>query len=383
MQYRVRHRVGQPALLLVGILAFRAVFSQAVPAEKRLDLDIPLPEGTALFVENLLGSIQVVGGGPPGSVKIAGRAIAELPSPEDPALFLQALTLVPERSDGVVTVHVPFPLERSSAFYPPRESEAMRRTVEGWLDALAALVNETNAEYQGKVVRIGKVRGSVGLAVHLVVTVPDGCNASFDLRAGSIHVSRTRGKIQAHVGEGRLLAEQAYGSLELQTERADATLRTFKGESLRVETTTGNVSLVDVDAKTSRIATGSGGCEATRLSGGAITAATGEGDLFLGGLEAESYELSTVSGSLTLVTNLDRSPKGLLKSISGDVLVRVGRLAPFRMNIATNSGGIRAEGDSIRLTSTSKTAGVVERGTGGGEIRVETGSGSVRVAQRS
>jgi DUF4097 and DUF4098 domain-containing protein YvlB len=232
-------------------------------------------------------------------------------------------------------------------------------------------------------VRIGKTRGSLGLAVHLVVTIPDGSTASFDLGAGSIRIARVRGKIRARVGHGRLLAEQAYGTLELGAEGADVTLRTFRGESLRVATSTGNVSLIDADAKSTSITTGSGGCEATGLTGGSVHAATGEGDLFLSGLEAEKYELSTTSGNLTVLTNLDRVKEALLKTGSGDVLVRVGRNAPFRLEVATATGAIRAEGESLKMTSPSKTEATVERGSGGVEIRVETGSGSVRVAPRT
>jgi hypothetical protein len=383
MQYRFRRRAEQLALAIVGILVVRGDSLAASLLEKGIEDRIALPAGGSLAIENLLGSIQVTGGGPPGAATIEGRIVADTGSEAETRELLEGVRLVKQEGGGSARVHVAFPLDRAASFFPPRESEAARRLVGGWIDALAALVSETTVPYEDREVRIGKARGSLGLAVHLVVTIPDGSTASFDLGAGSVRIARVRGTIRAGVGHGRLLAEQAYGSLELGTEAADVTLRTFKGESLRVETTTGNVSLIDADAKTAGITTGSGGCEATGLTGGSIRAATGEGDLFLSGLEAERYELSTTSGNLTVLTNLDRAKGAALRTGSGNVLVRVGRNAPFRMEIATVSGAVRAEGEAIRITSPSKTTATVERGTGGVEIRVETASGSVRVAPRT
>jgi hypothetical protein len=313
MEYRFRVRAGQPALLIAGILAFAPVLGASGGVlERGIEGEVPLPAGSSLLVENLLGSIQVVGGGKPGAARIEGRIIADAASEDVAKATLESVLL---QIDGT-SAHVVYPLDRATAFYPPRESEAARRLVGGWIDALAALVSETRVTYDGQEVRIGKTRGSLGLAVHLVVTIPDGCSAVFDLGAGSIKITRARGTLRASLGAGRLLVEQAYGSLDLGTERADVTLRSFKGDDLRVETTSGNASLIDADAKTVRISTGSGGCEATSLTAGSITASTGEGDLFLGGLEAERYELSTVSGNLTMITNLERSKGGLLKSAS-------------------------------------------------------------------
>lgn len=384
MQYRFRFRTGQLALAIAGILVVQGDSRAAGGLlEKGIEDRIALSTGGSIAIENLLGSIQVQGGGPPGAVTIEGRIVADTGSEAETRALLEDVRLVKEESGGSATVHVAFPLDRSTSFFPPRESEAARRLVGGWIDALTALVSERTVPYDNREVRIGKTRGSLGLAVHLVVTIPDGSTASFDLGAGSLRLARVRGTIRAGVGHGRLLAEQAYGSLELGTEGADVTLRTFKGESLRVGTTTGNVSLIDADAKTAGITTGSGGCEVNGLTGGSIRAATGEGDLYLSGLEAERYELSTTTGNLTVLTNLDRAKGGMLKTGSGDVLVRVGRNAPFRMEIATASGTVRAEGETLRITSPSKTAATVERGTGGVEIRVETGSGSVRVAPRT
>jgi hypothetical protein len=381
MEYRFRDLVRQLTAWVAGILVSCGVsLAAAGVVEKPLALQVALPEGAPFALESLLGSIEIAGGGAAGTVRITGRAVAEAGTEAEAKALLDAVGL--EKDEARATVHVAFPLDRAPSFYPPRESEAARRVIEGWVDALAALVSETRVSYEGRDVRIGRARGSAGIAVHLVVTIPDGVDASFDLAAGSIKVARARGRVRAHVAEGRLLAEQTYGNLELRTDEADVTLRTFRGESLKIETTTGNVSLADADARTASIVTGRGGCEASRLTGDAITATTAEGDLFLDGMEAQRYELSTVSGTLTLLTNLERSPKGRLKSGSGDVLVRVGRNAPFRMEIATVSGGIRAEGASLRVTK-EENAATVERGTGGGEIRIETRSGAVRVEPRA
>src|SRR5262245_19247934 len=97
MEYRVRVRAGQLGLAFAGILAI-PVDSHAAAGvlEKGIEERVALSAGGSIAVENLLGSIQVKGGGPPGAVTIEGRIVADTGTEEDTRALLETVQLVKE-----------------------------------------------------------------------------------------------------------------------------------------------------------------------------------------------------------------------------------------------------------------------------------------------
>jgi hypothetical protein len=365
---------------LVAILSAPAL--AATVAEKPLTLELPLRGGEAVAIEGLIGSIEIRGGGRQGTVVVEAHVLAEAATPEEARALADSIVLEERTVGGIPQVHVAFPLDRHGAFYAPRDVGQTGRTVAGWIDSLAALVGETSVTYDEREVKIGRSRGAVGLAVHLDVTIPDGCSSTFELAAGPIQVGRVRGAILAEVGRGRLIAEQIYGTADLRSSSGDVTLRTFRGETLRVSAGTGIVSVVDADASAVELRAGSGDAEVSRLNTKSLAVENGSGEMFLDGVEAVTYDIASGSGDVTFLTNLDRTQTGELRADSGNVLFRLGGFAPFRMEIVTASGSIRAEGKSVQVTQSAPTSAIVERGKGGSKVRVQTRSGDIRVAPR-
>ena len=147
---------------------------------------------------------------------------------------------------------------------------------------------------------------------------------------------------------------------------------------------------VGVNAK---LNTGSGGIHATGLQGG-FSAGTGSGSIYAdligqGGVKAEtgsgSIELHNIHGVLKAETGsgsikAEGTPAGPwhLQTGSGSVELWTGS-APFTLDASTGSGGVHCDREIAGQDNESKHHLSGKIAGGGPTVRVETGSGSIRV----
>jgi lia operon protein LiaG len=210
----------------------------------------------------------------------------------------------------------------------------------------------------------------------LVVSVPKGqrivlhwgvgdatvSNVDGDIRVSvaAAHVSaeHTRGILKLDTGSGGVDVIDAQGEVTLDTGSGGVTVNGVRGESLLMDTGSGSIRGGDVDVKTLKMDVGSGGLRLDRIKAPRVTADAGSGGVDLSFL-APVTDLSAESGS-------------------GGVTVRLPAAQTGDVDIETGSGGIDTD---FPITS-SRLARHHIRGTigsGGGKIRIEAGSGSVRL----
>lgn len=213
----------------------------------------------------------------------------------------------------------------------------------------------------------------------LVVNVPKGqrivlhwgvgeamvSNVDGDIRvsvaAAHVTAEHTRGVFKLDTGSGGLDVTDAQGEVTLDTGSGGVTVNGVRGESLLMDTGSGSIRGGDIDVKTLKMDVGSGGLRLDRIRAPRVAADAGSGGIDLTFL-APVTDLSAESGSAGVTIRLPADQ-------TGDV------------DIETGSGGI----DTDFSIASSRLARHHIRGTigtGGGRIRIEAGSGSVRLLKR-
>ena len=93
-------------------------------------------------------------------------------------------------------------------------------------------------------------------------------------------------------------------------------------------------------------------------------------------------DLATGDGDVDITTNLNRTRKCRLSAGSGDMKLRFGTVAPFRLHTRLASGSVRSKLPKTDLARPSREEATVRRGSGGAEIEVRIGRGDVSVLPR-
>jgi len=157
---------------------------------------------------------------------------------------------------------------------------------------------------------------------------------------------------------------------------------------------TGSGSVTDDGVGTNaRLSTGSGSIRATSLKGG-FSLGTGSGNIYAeqvgsGDVKAEtgsgSIELKNLNGGLRAHTGSGSikaggTPSGTwrIETGSGSVEVWTGS-APFTLDAATGSGSIQSDREISMQGSMERHHLAGEVAGGGPTVRIETGSGSIRI----
>lgn len=232
----------------------------------------------------------------------------------------------------------------------------------------------------GRRVRISG-RGD-GLDAHadLRITVPDGRRLALHLGVGDVEISNvdgelsvdthsgevrargTSGELEVDTGSGSVRVTDARGSLGIDTGSGRVTVQEFDGEDLSIDTGSGRVEASDIRARDVSVDTGSGAIELSRIAARELLTDTGSGSIRLDlTSDVESLEADTGSGSVTLTVPEDFGAMVRIESGSGDYEIDL----PMQ----------------VRRSEDSELSGQI--GDGEGRLRIDTGSGSVRLMRRS
>lgn len=191
---------------------------------------------------------------------------------------------------------------------------------------------------------VSRVDASVGIdAAHMPLTVTD-----------------MKGALGVDIGSGSVTVGTASGSIAIDTGSGEVELRNVHGGPVAVDTGSGEVTGEDLDSEPVAISTGSGGI---RL------------------VQVRSDQVSLDSGSGEINVELNGSMKDLVVDTgSGDVSVMIPRGTGANLSVETGSGDI--ETNLVVETRYRKRNELVGKiGTGGGSIRIETGSGNVTLIE--
>lgn len=211
----------------------------------------------------------------------------------------------------------------------------------------------------------------------LVIEVPPGRTFSAYLGAGRMEASGVDGEVRLDTGSGRVRVSDMSGSLRIDTGSGGVDVQGMSGR-LSIDTGSGGVDVAGVVGDVVEIDTGSGSVDGRGIETLELSVDTGSGSVELSDVLSRDIEVDTGSGSieLDLATDVDRL---VLDTGSGSVTVRAPDDLGGEVEIDTGSGGIEL-GFPVEMVGRLQRDRIRGRlGDGEGTIRIDTGSGSVRV----
>ena len=213
----------------------------------------------------------------------------------------------------------------------------------------------------------------------LTIEVPAGKDVAVNVAVGEMDARGVEGDLQLHTGSGSVMATDVSGSLDVDTGSGSITVSTIRGD-LGVDTGSGSVTVRDVEGDEISVDTGSGGVRGGGLRAGTVHVDTGSGSINLDAVDSPDVALGTGSGSVELdlmrdVENLD------VDTGSGSITIRAPADLGARVEIETGSGGIDMD-FAVQVRSVRRDHVVGTVGDGVGTIRIDTGSGSIRLLKR-
>lgn len=179
-----------------------------------------------------------------------------------------------------------------------------------------------------------------------------------DVAAAEVDIAGTRGNLTLDTGSGRVAVRDATGSLHIDTGSGGVTIDRVKGDVLNIDSGSGGIQASDVDMRDLAADVGSGGLRFYRTKATNITVDAGSGGVNLELLSnVENLEVETGSGGATI-----RLPATLSAELEAE----------------TGSGGFSTDFEiTTRRVSRNHVVGRI--GDGKGRIRLEAGSGSIRL----
>lgn len=199
----------------------------------------------------------------------------------------------------------------------------------------------------------------------LVVKVPAASKLEVSTVSAEVETRRVGGAQRINSVSGNLGLDVATAPVEVKTVSGDVTLRGGGGS------TTVRLSSVSGDVRIERL-------------GGELEANTVSGDLQLALGTLRSLRLRSTSGDLSLRGALERDASLEAESVSGDLDLRLAAAAGFDLDAESFSGDIAtcygARGSSSGMGPGNALRS--KRGDGGARLRIKTMSGDIQVCDR-
>jgi lia operon protein LiaG len=360
MRLRLRHQTFALAALAasqLGTAGFLA--AQAGGAPERVTLT-----GNQVAIYNLVGSVKLVRG--------SGRdvVVAVTRGGPDAAQLRVAHGAI---SGGRQSLRVIYPSNRITFDGLSTRSRTTLRVSE---DGTFGHGGDDDDDRSGQRVEISGRSGGLDARADLTVEVPAGKRVEINLAAGSVSATNvesdlyldvsaatvtttgTKGVLSLDTGSGEVSVTDQNGNLTIDSGSGSVTFSRIRGDRLLVDAGSGRISGTDVQVQSLDLDLGSGGARVMQLTAKDVRLDTGSGDTEL--------EL------LVDVSSLD------IDSGSGDVSVWIPANLGARVDIDAGSGGIDLD-VPVQVTRWERDKLVGTIGDGQGMIRVDSGSGTVRL----
>jgi lia operon protein LiaG len=319
--------------------------------------------GPAVAIYNLAGRVRIDGGG-------ASDVVVEVTRGGADAGRLRIET--GPRGDWQ-TLRVIYPSDR--IVYPRLGGWGSRTTLrvddQGFFDE--------SDDWRGRGRERVEIRGSgSGLEAwaDLRIVVPRGKRVAMHLAAGEVTVSNVDGDLAVDVSAATITTEHTRGRLSLDTGSGSVRVTDAQG-SVNLDTGSGSVTVSDIRGQDLRMDTGSGSITGRAIEVQTLSADVGSGGIRLSGVKASRVSLDTGSGGtdLELLTDVDDIN---VDAGSGPVSLRLPAGAGAEVEIETGSGGIETD-FPIQVSRWERNYLRGRLGDGKGRIRIDSGSGRVRL----
>ena len=179
-----------------------------------------------------------------------------------------------------------------------------------------------------------------------------------DVASATVTSEHTRGHLSLDTGSGGVSVTDAEGDVNLDTGSGSVTITNVRGETLRMDTGSGSIHGGDIDVSDLKADVGSGGVRLERVRAARVAVDAGSG-----GTELE------------LLSNVEQLK---IDAGSGGVTVRLPATVSADVDVETGSGAIDTD-FAVQVTRFEQRHMVGRIGTGRGRIRIESGSGHVRL----
>jgi lia operon protein LiaG len=179
-----------------------------------------------------------------------------------------------------------------------------------------------------------------------------------DVGAAEVEVSGTKGNLALDTGSGHVTVRDVTGNVDLDSGSGGLTIDRVKGDVLTIDSGSGGVRGSDIEVRELSVEAGSGGLRFAGVKATRVTAESGSGGVDLAfASDVESLDVETGSGGATI-----RLPATLSAEIEAE----------------TGSGGFSTDFEIVtRRVSRNHVLGRI--GAGKGRVRLEAGSGSIRL----
>ncbi|MGH7714071.1 MAG: DUF4097 family beta strand repeat-containing protein [Gemmatimonadaceae bacterium] len=214
----------------------------------------------------------------------------------------------------------------------------------------------------------------------VVVRIPAGRAIAIHLAAGEAAVARVDGEVVVDVHAASVTASNTKGRLTLDTGAGSVHVTDVSGTTL-IDSGSGDVELTRVSGTDLTIDSGSGAVSGSDVSVADLNIDSGSGSIRLRNVTAKDIMIDSGSGSvdLDLAADVDRLEAD---TGSGRFVLHVPESLGAQVTIESGRQGLHVD---FPMTITRRNDDYV-RGTigdGKGEIRIDTGSGGVRLRRRS
>jgi len=192
---------------------------------------------------------------------------------------------------------------------------------------------------------------------HAEITYVEG-ELLVDVGAAEVEVSGIKGNLVLDTGSGRVAVRDVTGDLSIDTGSGGLTVERLKGDVLRIDSGSGGIQGTDIDVREFSADVGSGGLRIYRMKATQVTAETGSGGVIL-----------------ELLSNVERMD---VETGSGGATIRLPGTLSAEIEAETGSGGFSTDFEiTTRRVSRNHVVGRI--GDGKGRIRLEAGSGTIRL----
>ncbi|MDQ2666759.1 MAG: DUF4097 domain-containing protein [Gemmatimonadota bacterium] len=217
-----------------------------------------------------------------------------------------------------------------------------------------------------------------GLDAHadLHVTVPKGKSLFLRQGVGETIIENIDGRLSVDASASRVRVAHIRGSLQLDVGSGGVDVTDVTGD-VSIDAGSGGASLDGVRGGSLKVDVGSGSLRGRNIDVSELTADVGSGGVRLTGVKTARVRLESGSGGTDL--ELLASPDDVtIDAGSGGVTLRMPASINAYVDVETGSGGVNSDFD-VKVTRVEKHGLHGTIGTGKGRIKIESGSGQVRL----
>lgn len=213
------------------------------------------------------------------------------------------------------------------------------------------------------------------------VRVPSGGNLRLRHGVGDIDAKGVEGDLDLDSHYGTVRVDSVDGDLMVDTGSGDVSIAEVNGE-LNVDTGSGDVEIRGAQTTEVVIDTGSGDVTLSGIvSSGDVSVDTGSGDVEASEIRAEGVVIDTGSGDVRLhLTEMGRGDVDI-DTGSGGIQLGLPAGANCRVQAETGSGGVSVDLSGVKGLRKDEDDDEVAftLGDGGASVRLDTGSGQIRI----